>query len=60
MVYVAYAVATLLALTMCYLAVQADKFYNNNDEEDRVKYVKINFIVAIAFFLSVIWALILA
>lgn len=60
MVYVAYAVATLLALTMCYLAVQADKFYNNNDEEDRVKYVKINFIVAIAFFLSVIWALISA
>lgn len=59
MVYVAYALATILALAMCYLAVQADKFYSNNDEEDRVKFVKINFIVAIAFFCSVVWALIL-
>ena len=60
MMYVAYALSVILALVMCYLAVQADRFYNNNDEEDRVKFVKINFVVAIAFFLSVMWALILA
>lgn len=60
MVYVAYGIATILALTMCYLAVQADKFYSNNDEEDRVKFVKINLIVAVAFFISVVWALNLA
>lgn len=60
MVYVAYTVATILALMMCYLAVQSDKYYTNNDKEDRVKFVKINIIVAVAFFISVVWALNLA
>ena len=60
MVYVAYGIATILALTMCYLAVHSDKYYTNKDKEDRVKFVKINIIVAVAFFVSVVWALNLA
>lgn len=60
MVYVAYGIATILALMMCYLAVHSDRYYTNKDKEDRVKFVKINIIVAVAFFVSVVWALNLA
>lgn len=60
MVYVAYGIATFLALMLCYLAVHSDKYYTNNDKTGRVKFVKINVIVAVAFFISVVWALNLA